>query len=313
MFLSLNDNPEKRSLYLCKINQFINLFIISLLSEDIGMKIYFFIVLTGISCISCLGQSENYGDNLDYRHIVLTGFDTVIADSSSIKWGKQVLQNLHLENCSDMEKAVKIQEYISENFKYNFKRSYDINETVGEKGGFCLAHAIMGVFLLRLTGIPSQLAHEVHIIKQYTLVSIIVGRWAKKNNDGINSYWHNDHIWVWFINDDKWEPFDSALDLCGFEEFYNKRYYRHKELSKTFAQKWTGPPFVVWQAVPGTAINKNIAPLIWNEENPANASCSTEWLELVKSFDQWSEDDFHREYLPEDLLNKVKSASRSFF
>ena len=225
-----------------------------------------------------------------------------------------MLQNLNLVNATDFEKAKKIQDYVSRNFTYNFKSSITIREIIENEGGNCVSHAVLGIFLLRLAQVPAKFAHEVQIIKQYTLVSLVVGRWAKKHNDGINSYWHNDHIWVWFDHDGIWEPFDSALDLCGFDEFYDKRFYRHKTESKGFAQRWAGPPFVIWEEI-NTGCEKmiNITPTIWNENSLKMYPDKNDCLNLISLFNNWSDTDFHHEFLPDKLLNEVKATSRKWF
>lgn len=251
---------------------------------------------------------------MDYRNIVLSERETIKADSASIEWGKRVLEDLNFESATDFEKAAKIQQYLSNNFKYRFKSDTSISGIINSRGGNCVSHAILGIFLLRLEGVKAKFAYEVQIIKPFTIVSIVVGRWAKKNNDGINSYWHNDHVWVWFDNNGSWEPFDSALGLCGFDEFYDKRFYKHKELSRGMAQKWAGPPFVVWEETDmGRENMNNITHRIWNEETLEKFNNRTEWLNFINLFDNWSDSDFHKEFLPEDLLNEIKVMSRKWF
>ncbi|MBN2611452.1 MAG: transglutaminase domain-containing protein [Bacteroidales bacterium] len=251
---------------------------------------------------------------LDYQNILITHKDTIKADSVSIEWGKKVIQDLNLVNATDFEKASKIQDYLSKNLKYNFKSSITINEIIKNKGGNCVSHAIIGIFLLRLADVPAKFAHEVQIIKQYTIVSLVVGRWAKKHNDGINSYWHNDHIWVWFNNTGIWEAFDSALDLCGFNEFYHKRFYQHKKLSKGFAQRWAGPPFVIWEETNmGCDKMINVTRKIWNDQSLKMFNNKTEWLRFIDLFNNWSDNDFHKEFLPDSLLNEIKLTSRKWF
>jgi hypothetical protein len=172
----------------------------------------------------------------------------------------------------------------------------------------------MGIFLLRLAGIPAKFIHEVHIIKQYRLISLYVGLWAKRENDGINSFWHNDHVWVWFRTTDTWEPFDSSLEVCGFNQFYKKRFYQHQELSKGFAQQWTGPPFVIWEDVgEGFEDMQNITSTIINPKSMQELKHKNEWQEFTDLFIDWKQDDFHREYLPKNLIRRIKVMSISWF
>ena len=194
------------------------------------------------------------------------------------------------------------------------ERSLSIREIIAKQGGNCVAHSLMGIFLLRLAGIPAKFAHEVHLTKQYRLISIYVGVWAKRANDGINSFWHNDHVWVWFRRSDAWEPFDSALDVCGYAQFYSKRFFKHKELSEGFAQKWTGPPFVIWEDVgEGFVGMKNITSTIINPKSMLPLKHKDEWQEIVDLFIDWEQEDFHREYLPEHLIRRIKAMSIRWF
>jgi hypothetical protein len=252
---------------------------------------------------------------VNYQKIVFWGHEKIIlVDADSMTWGKQVLRNLKLKSLSDFEKAQKICTYLNENFRFNFQRSLSIREIIKKKGGNCVSHALMGIFLLRLAGIPAKFMHEVHIIKQYRLISLYVGLWAKRENDGINSFWHNDHVWVWFRNSDTWEPFDSSLDVCGFDQFYRKRFFKYKELSEGFVQKWTGPPFVVWEDVDDGFLGmQNITSTIINPESMRELKHKNEWQEFTDLFIDWKQDDFHREYLPKNLIQRIKVMSISWF
>jgi hypothetical protein len=189
-----------------------------------------------------------------------------------------------------------------------------MREIIEKKGGNCVSHALIGIFLLRLAGIPAKFAHEVHIIKQFRLISLYVGLWAKRENDGINSFWHNDHVWVWFWNTDTWEPFDSSLEVCGFNQFYSKRFFQHQELSEGFAQQWTGPPFVIWEDVgEGFVGMQNITATMINPESMLALKHQDEWQAFVNLFINWKQDDFHKEYLPENLIRRIKTMSTQWF
>jgi len=258
----------------------------------------------------------NSKDSLvNYQKIVFSGDEKIIhVEADAILWGKQVLHSLNLTGLSDFEKAQRICVYLSDNFAYNFRRNSGIREIIEEKGGNCVSHTLMGIFLLRLAGIPAKFSHEVHLTKQYRLISLFVGVWAKRENDGINSFWHNDHVWVWFWHNDAWEPFDSALDVCGYHQFYEKRFFRHEQLSEGIAQKWTGPPFVVWEDLgDGFVGMKNITSSMINSESMLGLKHKDEWLEFVDTFIDWKQDDFHREYLPKHLIRRIKTMSIRWF
>lgn len=258
----------------------------------------------------------NFEENLlNYQKIVFSGNEKIIqVDSDSVEWGKQVLRNLRLENQSNIEKAQKICKYLSTILAYNFGRSMSIREILEKQGGNCVSHTLMGIFLLRLAGIPAKFSHEVHITKQYRPISLIVGFWAKKEKSGINSFWHNDHVWVWFRDGDMWEPFDTALGICGFEQFYEKRFFKHKDLSEGLAHKWTGPPFVIWEGV-GRGLDgmKNKTSGIINPKTIAGLKLKDEWLDLVNQFCDWAQEDFYQTYLPDELLHRIKTMSIKWF
>ena len=251
----------------------------------------------------------------NYQEIVFAGEDQVIRlDENSLAWGQQVLQDLNLGSMGDFARAQKICDYPHDHFAFSFQRRIHFPEIIQKKGGNCVTHTLMGIFLLRLAGIPAKFAHEVHLTKPYRLISCYVGIWAKRENDGINSFWHNDHVWVWFRNGDNWEPFDSALDVCGFDQFYRKRFFHQQAQNEGFAQKWTGPPFVIWEdAGDGLVGMKNITSTILHPESMMGLAHQEQWQELVDLFKNWRQADFHKEYLPEHCLRRVRSMSIRWF
>ena len=277
------------------------------------MKNILLILVVILNTFSVFPQSNK--EFLDCSKIIYKVERNIEIDSISTLWGKSLLHDLKIENLSNIEKAKKINGFLYKEFKYNSSRQTKISEIIDKKKGNCVTHAIMGIFLLRLADVPAKFAHEVHIIKENTIVSLIIGRYAKKNNDGINSYWHNDHVWVWFDTGDNWEPFDAALGIVGFEEFYQKRYFKHKELSNSFIEKWTGPPFCIWEDnCLGLSEMKNVTSQVWNNSLIDNESrIKTEWLELVMLFNEWNKKDFYKEYLDDQKIDKIKSFSKIWF
>ncbi len=259
--------------------------------------------------------SQSKVDYLDCNMITYSQKRNIEIDSISIIWGNQVIKDLQLHGLTNTEKAERINDFIHKEFKYNSKRRREISEIIEKKDGFCISHALISIFLLRLADVPAKFAHEVHIIKRKTIMSLIIGRYAKKNNDGINSYWHNDHVWVWFKTKKGWLPFDSALGICGFEDFFNKRYLKHKELRHGIIEKWTGPPFVIWEENSlGLDSMKNVSSKVWeNEAFDKNAVLRSEWMELVKIFESWESERFYKAYLDEQRLEKVRNVSIGWF
>ena len=251
---------------------------------------------------------------LDYQNIILAHDNSIKADPASIEWGKKVLLELHLEQKTDFNKACIIQEYISKNFKSTIKSRLVLADMIKHKGGNCISHAVISIFLLRLAHIPAKLAREIHLMKQYTVVSIFVGAQGRKNNYGLNSFWHNEHFWVWFENNGRWEPFDSDMELCGFDEFYDRRLFRQREVHGSLILKWTGPPFVIWEeTIDGCDQMVNITPQIWNDTALKMYKEKTEWLRFIHVFDTWTAADFLEGYLPTHVLHEVKTASRRWF
>ena len=252
---------------------------------------------------------------MNCQKIIFWGKEKIIqVETNAITRGEKIIQSLNLDGLPDFEKAQRICTYLNNNFAYNFQRSLSICEIIERQGGNCVSHTLMGIFLLRLAGVPAKFAHEVHLTKPYRLISLYVGLWAKRENDGINSFWHNDHVWVWFRNNGTWEPFDSALGVCGFGQFFEKRFYQQKELSKGFAQKWTGPPFVIWEDVgDGFASMKNLTSTIINPVSMAALKYKYELQGLVDTFTGWKQEDFHKEYLSGKMIHDIKVMSRKWF
>jgi transglutaminase-like putative cysteine protease len=112
----------------------------------------------------------------NYQKNVFWGNEkTIQVEADSIAWGQQALRSLNLESLSSFEKTQKICTYLNENFRFNFQRSLSIREIIEKKGSNCVSHSLMGIFLLRLAGIPAKFAHEVHLSKQFRLISLYVG------------------------------------------------------------------------------------------------------------------------------------------
>lgn len=254
-------------------------------------------------------------DYLDYNSIRYSENRVIELDSASVAWGKEVIKELGTDNLSEWDRAMTIKNFLHSEIKYNTKRRLEIAEIIEKKNGFCISHAMMGLFLLRMAGVEAKFAHEVNILKKGTLLSFFIGRYAIKNNDGINSYWHNDHVWVWVFVDGRWEPFDSALGLFGYDEFYTRRYYNHSGLSKGLAQKWTGPPFAVFEENElGLTGMVNVTKRVWNRESlPEGTAMTEEWLELVDIFAGYTKKNFYDNYLPDSILVKVEHASNRWF
>jgi len=256
-------------------------------------------------------QSSNF---LDYKKIIYKPSIIIQPDTFSIQWGLDVLSMLELKNLSTIEKARKINQFLYKNFKFKGNRYFLIQDIIHKKKGNCRSHGNISIFVLRMAGIPAKYAHEMHITMK-SLHSRYIGYNAKKANEGINGYAHNDHLWVWFLDGNNWLPFDSSLGIVGFDELFAKRFFNRDELNKKYIEKVTGPPFVIWEDIGfGLDSMANVSKSFWmkmpERETPVNKS---EWVELSANFDKWNRKDLYNNGLPTELYRKIKEMSGKFF
>jgi len=57
----------------------------------------------------------------------------------------------------------------------------------------------------------------------------------------------------------------------------------------------------------------NVTGKIWDDSSLKRVDNKSEWLAFVNLFSNWSDNDFHKDFLPDSLLNEIKRASRKWF
>ena len=71
---------------------------------------------------------------------------------------------------------------------------------------------------------------------------------------------------------------------------------------------------LLWEGVgDGFAGMQNITSTIIHPQSMMGLNHSDEWLAFVDLFKDWDQVDFHKEYLPEPLLRRVKAMSIQWF
>ena len=103
----------------------------------------------------------------------------------------------------------------------------------------------MGLFLLRLSGIPAKLCYEFHI-KNY----FIIDQWRANSQKAAHfGAAYNSHYWILFFDGTNWQPFDTALDITGFKEFFSVRTktQRWPYFISLNPERMTGAPFIIQQ------------------------------------------------------------------
>ncbi len=180
----------------------------------------------------------------DYSKIIYQANLILQPDAISLRWGKALLAMLGLDGLGPAEKAHELNAWMYRSLRYSSSRHFQLADVIRHGGGNCVAHANLGVFLLRHAGVQPKYAHEMHVIKK-SIYSQIIAYNTKKPHEGINGEAHNDHVWVWFQNgENDWQPFDSALGYAGFDELFEKMVFDRKRHCRSYIEKRTGPPFL---------------------------------------------------------------------
>ncbi|MBU1013926.1 MAG: transglutaminase-like domain-containing protein [Bacteroidetes bacterium] len=240
-------------------------------------------------------QHLKAGDTLFVNpyEIYISSRTIVKPSKDEVEWGVQLLKTLDLEGLSNYEKASLIENYIAQNFKYRIKSPRSIQSIIDKKGGNCVSHTIMGLFLLRLAGIPAKMCHEFHI-KNYFIIDQWRANSAKAGHFGAG---HNSHYWLMFFDGNKWQPYDSALDICGFDEFFSTRTKTSQwpYLLSFNPRRMTGAPFIIMQETGNGMMDmKNITKEVWSykfEWNNKKLS-RNEWIAFINLFEGKNTKDF---------------------
>ena len=229
----------------------------------------------------------------DYRRIVVAVDRVVFPGPDEIEWGRALVRDLVKPHQSSLATAKAIQAEASGRFAYRIASPRTIAGIVAAKGGNCVSHAIMGLFLLRLAGLPARMCYEFHVRDH----SPISGWQAKRRRAGHFGADHNSHFWVMFHDGLEWQPYDSALDYIGFAEFFAVR-TRTQRWPYTLSfdpRRMTGAPFIVEQETgTGRTGMINITGQIWEREATwHNQKVSREdWLTFVGRFSGMGTADF---------------------
>lgn len=257
------------------------------------MKTYNFILIAAALLISFQTLKASDTLFLNSNKIYISSKTIVTPTKDELAWGIQVLKMLNTDGLTNYEKAGLIENYISQNFKYRIKSPRTIQSIIDKKGGNCVSHTIMGLFLLRLAGVPAKLCYEFHV-KNY----FIIDQWrANSAKAGYYGAGYNSHYWVMFFDGEKWQPYDSALDICGFDEFFfiRSKTQRWPYLLSLNPKKMTGAPFIIQQETGnGMQDMMNITNEIWSYEYKWNNNKvnKNEWESFVNLFDGINTKDF---------------------
>lgn len=253
-------------------------------------------------------QDEDKTTSIDNRFknwsVIRTGIKRAEKiDEATLVWGKHTLAALIKDKLDANEKAQAIQKYVSKNFECDFSTPQNIPEFIETGRGNCFAHSRLSVFLLRLAGIPSKFAYDIHL----ALKTINSAKRARERGDGLTGLFHNDHIWILYHDGDRWMPYDSALGYTGFSGFLSR---------------WKGtdtipdnPPFVIWEDTgSGFSDMRNITEYIWNQfpVKKHNDLSPAEWKQFLSNF--YDKDlSFFQKPLEESTEKMINRIGRKFF
>ncbi len=239
---------------------------------------------------------------LDYKNIKTDNDYTYNIEQSTIDWGNQLLKELNVSELNNYEKAVCINKYIHDNIEFCGFRANNIKEIIENQKGNCFCHAQLGIFLLRLSGIPAKFAYEIHI-RKCTIPRKIKG---ENKTTGLYGCAHNDHIWVFFYDNGNRIPFDSSLGITGINEFITKS-RDNKSLP--------GPPFVIYEDTGnGLEKMKNITIELWNNKpkDSFNIIDFNTWYDFLNCFSDMKIEDFDKP-LDKSLLLEISKISKLWY
>lgn len=265
----------------------------------------FLLLIPAVALLAQTNVSESELERTtDYTKILTEAFSVETIDQPTIEWGKRVLAELGIEALDANGKAAAILQYIHNNFGFEGNYPPTIASFIIERRGNCLAHAKLGVFLLRLAGIPAKPAWESHL----TMSGAGVGRIAREYNRGQFGAFHNAHVWAFYYNGELWQPFDSGFGYLGYDRFVEARWIFHHD--KVF-----GPPFEIWESTGFGFVNmKNVTKEIWSRFDlpEQNGITKQMWLNFVADFSDLSREQALK-LLPEKLLDEIQMMCKLYF
>ncbi len=259
------------------------------------------------------GQTAIDSVYLNPTRIIISAKTNVEPTPAEKEWALNLLSDLGLDGGSNLEKAKIIMNYIHSNYRYRIKSPRTITGFIDTDGGNCVSHTMTGLYLLRLAGIPAKLCYEIHI-KNWMIVD---GWRAGVKKAGYYGAGHNSHYWVLFFDGKEWQPYDSALGICGFDQFFSVR---------TATQRWpyflsfnpgrmTGAPFIIQEETgSGSSGMINITASLWNREFDWKNSKVTkqEWFDFLENFSGLNTKDFTYP-LDDPLRRDIRRLSKKWF
>jgi hypothetical protein len=271
------------------------------------LVLMFFAVAFSLYALNALQQDKNIEINesfLDFTAIRAGKNARTSTLDKTIEWGKNVLDKLSLKNKSPIEKASEIQEFVHENIGYSSAFYGKLAHFIEAGTGNCNSHARMGIFLLRLAGVPAKFAWESHLI----LSTDEVDKKAKKDGSWISGYYTSGHVWVLFWDGETWVPYDSAFGYAGYDSVVKLRW-------DGVDYKETRSPFVIWEDTGwGFDDMKNITKFVWDRYTLKNHHCVShgDWMAFISMFVDMSVEDARRP-LNEYTWKAVDRIARNFF
>jgi hypothetical protein len=271
---------------------------------------YTLVFLMLLSLVFGSGSSQQHKKNetderfLDYSAIRTGKNARTSTLETTIEWGKNVLDTLRIKNKSSSEKAAAIQEFVHKNFGFSSAFHGKLARFIEAGTGNCNSHARMGIFLLRLAGVPAKFAMERNLF-----LSTDENHEKVKKDGGWNlGYYTGGHVWVLYWDGDSWIPFDSAFGYSGYDGFLKHRW-------EGVDYEETRPPFVIWEDTGwGFDDMKNITKAVWERyrlKDHHRVSLG-DWMDFVSLFADMNVEDT-RKPQPEQSIEAMDRIARNFF
>jgi hypothetical protein len=265
-----------------------------------------FLVLVMPACVRAEAEAatDPASGFVDYSRLRLGLFEVEEIDPATIEWGRKVLRQLDIEGQPAAAKAARLVQYLHDNVAFEGFQPETVADIIAEQAGNCNAHARLGIFLLRLAGVPAKFAWESHL----NMTGQGAGVVARERNHGQYGAFHNAHVWVFYHDGETWQPFDSGIGYQGYAAFPEYRWLRPPHVV-------AGPPFEIWEDTGlGFANMNNVTTRIWQQfELPDLANVTnSKWQAFVSGFQDLGREQSLR--LPsEEVLASIETMARLYF
>lgn len=241
---------------------------------------------------------------LDYMAIRAGKNSRTSTLETTIEWGKNVLVKLCIENKSSSKKAAAIQEFVHKNFGFSSAFYGKLARFIEAGTGNCNSHARMGIFLLRLAGVPAKFAMERNLF-----LSTDEDHEKVKKDGGWNlGYYTGGHVWVLYWDGESWIPFDSAFGYSGYDGFLKYRW-------EGVDYKETRPPFLIWEDTGwGFDDMKNITKSVWERYRLKDHHYVShgDWMAFISLFADRDVEDTQKPQ-PDQTTKVIDRIARNFF